>query len=83
LIRKPLLLLINRRLTKGRFETVVPSLLGPDKISDPEKAELEYGLDFNENYPSNCKSVFGLFMGSLVTARRHGPMKMVSSGQSS
>jgi len=68
---------------KSRFETVVPTLLGPDKISDPENAELEYDRDSNKKYPADCHSVFGSFTDSLVIARRHGPMRLGSFGQNS
>jgi hypothetical protein len=29
-------------LSKNSFETVVPSLIGPDKVSDPDNTEIEY-----------------------------------------
>ncbi|KAE9372424.1 hypothetical protein N431DRAFT_408655 [Stipitochalara longipes BDJ] len=33
--------LVNRSVSIDSFETVVPTLLGPDKISDPDNAELD------------------------------------------
>jgi hypothetical protein len=71
-------------LRKNSFETVVPSLLGPEKVSDPDNAEIEYAFAFDQKYPTDGPSVFGLFTGSLVTAKRPGPMRrQVSSGQNS
>jgi len=65
------------------FDTVVPTLLGPDKISDPENAELEYEYYFNKKYPADCPSVSGSFTDSLAIVKRHGPMKVASFGRTS
>jgi hypothetical protein len=71
-------------LSRDSFETVVPSLLGPDKVSDPKNSEIEYGCDLEHKYPTDYPSVFGSFMGSLGTARRLGPTKSrMSSGRTS